>query len=384
MRSRTRRRSGDIAGSGPRPDRGRSGYLGARKLFYEITEFSEGIESLVALGDRARRDGLASLEEFASQKSATQNPFDRLVRMGLALIVDGVDPELTTRVLEHYAESYLSKLQYRWDIWENFIQLLGDSPTPPPAVAREFLEASLLADHPENQLLRTALGDFLDELLDESASTLRVGAWPPAYADHPLAGSSLRLIMLKQGLPGERIKKALANHFRAYKDLFIKMTNIAIEGVISIQSADNPRLMRSLLATLEGHDILQIRPAAGEAGFNLTREELDSLLMSGDEHAPERLLNLSFEDVFLSLDFRAIQRLFKDVDLDDLSRAMAAASIEVRELILANLSVGAVQKLQERTGAASRDEIRRAQQRILDLVHQLREAGEIAVQDPEE
>ncbi|MBX7056534.1 MAG: hypothetical protein K1X75_00620 [Leptospirales bacterium] len=355
--------------------------MGARRIFYEIPDLNESIETLIALCDRARQDGPAVLEG-AYRKLTPANPFERLVRIGLALIVDGVDPELVSRTLEHSSESYLTRLQYRWRIWDGLLGAM--SPGAPMAPLGEFLEALLLGDHPENSLLRTAFSDLLTELSNEQGQ-LEWSRWPEEYRRHPLTGAGLRLAALRSAFPDERLRRALDNQFASYKDQFIKMSNIAIEGVISLQSGDSPRLMRSLLSTLEGSDIMQVRTLAEDQGFESAGDE--AALQIGDPESPDRMFASSFEEVFLNMDFRAIRRVMREVEPGELACALAGVREEVREIILANLSDRVVDRLRREAGAgkgATRGEVRNAQERILGVFQRLRESGEIASSEADE
>ncbi len=357
--------------------------MGARRIFYEIPDLNESIEALIALGDRSRQDGAAVLEH-AYRKLNPANPFDRLVRIGLALIIDGVDPELVSRTLEHYSESYLTRLHYRWRIWDG---LLGECYSGQRAdTLREYLYAILLHDHPENSLLLTAFGDLITELADENGH-IDSARWPAEYLEHPLTSSTLRVASLRGRIPEERLRRALDNQFASYKDLFVKMSNIAIEGVISLQSGDNPRLMRNLLATLEGNDILQVRTLAEDQGLEFAEDESLSVLHHNDPESPENLFALTFEETFLNLDFKAIRRVMREVEPQELARALAGVREEVREIILSNVSDRTADRLRRDAGSgarASRHEVRRAQERILGVFQRLREAGEIAFSDPDE
>jgi len=66
-------------------------------------DYLTSLNSLVETADKARREGLLSLE---SQLTEIDNPF--LVR-GLQLVIDGTDPELTRNMLEMEIEAYETK-----------------------------------------------------------------------------------------------------------------------------------------------------------------------------------------------------------------------------------------------------------------------------------
>ena len=63
-------------------------------------DFSGAVEHLVETADRARREGLLSLESHLPE---IDNDF---MRRGLQLVIDGTDPELTRNMLEMEIASY--------------------------------------------------------------------------------------------------------------------------------------------------------------------------------------------------------------------------------------------------------------------------------------
>jgi chemotaxis protein MotA len=62
-------------------------------------DFKELIITFVSLAEKARREGLLVLEEDV------ENIKDKMMKLGLALVVDGVDPEIIGTILEDYSES---------------------------------------------------------------------------------------------------------------------------------------------------------------------------------------------------------------------------------------------------------------------------------------
>ena len=69
----------------------------------------ELIDQLVALAEKARREGLLAMEEEAAQIE------DSFLRKGIQLIVDGTDPDLVRSVLE--IELAFQEERHRAGIW---------------------------------------------------------------------------------------------------------------------------------------------------------------------------------------------------------------------------------------------------------------------------
>lgn len=88
-----------------------------------------------------------------------------------------------------------------------------------------------------------------------------------------------------------------------------------------------------------------------------------------------------FEDI-ITLDNSAIQRILREVDLKDLTYALKGASEEVKERIFRNMSSRAGEMLREdmeALGPVRLREVEAAQQRIVQIIRNLDEAGEIII-----
>jgi len=94
-----------------------------------------------------------------------------------------------------------------------------------------------------------------------------------------------------------------------------------------------------------------------------------------------RRLMFVFEDVLLVND-KGIQSVLKEVDNDELSLALKTASEELREKIFSNMSERAVALIKEDMeymGPVRVSDVETAQQRIVDIVRRLEDAGEIII-----
>ena len=112
-----------------------------------------------------------------------------------------------------------------------------------------------------------------------------------------------------------------------------------------------------------------------------------AVLESLEEESPDlvekiRRLMFVFEDV-LKVDDRGIQKVLKEVDQQELALALKTASPELREKIFRNMSERAGQLIQEEMefmGPVRVADVESAQQRIVDIVRRLEDAGEIIIQ----
>jgi flagellar motor switch protein FliG len=88
-----------------------------------------------------------------------------------------------------------------------------------------------------------------------------------------------------------------------------------------------------------------------------------------------------FEDL-LSLDDRSVQLVLRNVDSKDLALALKGASEELREKIFRNMSQRAAEALREDLqlmGPVRRRDVEEAQGRIVGVVRQLEESGQIVI-----
>ncbi|MEX0887710.1 MAG: flagellar motor switch protein FliG [Phycisphaeraceae bacterium] len=94
-----------------------------------------------------------------------------------------------------------------------------------------------------------------------------------------------------------------------------------------------------------------------------------------------RRLMFVFEDIMLVND-KGIQSVLKEVDNDELALALKTASEELRDKIFGNMSERAARLIQEDMeymGPVRVADVESAQQRIVDIVRRLEDAGEIII-----
>jgi flagellar motor switch protein FliG len=109
---------------------------------------------------------------------------------------------------------------------------------------------------------------------------------------------------------------------------------------------------------------------------------LDSLEIQDPELAEEiKKRMFIFEDI-VTLDNRAIQRVIRDVENDDLMLSLKVASEEVREIVFKNMSKRMVDTFKEEMeymGPVRLRDVEEAQSRIVGVIRRLEEAGEIVI-----
>jgi flagellar motor switch protein FliG len=112
-----------------------------------------------------------------------------------------------------------------------------------------------------------------------------------------------------------------------------------------------------------------------------------SILETMEEQDPQlvdqiRRLMFVFEDILLVND-KGIQQVLKEIDQDELALALKAASEDVKNKIFKNMSERAANLIREDMdylGPTRLSDVEAAQQRIVDVVRRLEEAGELIIQ----
>jgi flagellar motor switch protein FliG len=112
------------------------------------------------------------------------------------------------------------------------------------------------------------------------------------------------------------------------------------------------------------------------------RTILDALEIQDPELAEEiKKRMFVFEDI-VTLDNRAIQRVIRDVDNQDLLLSLKVASDEVKEIVFSNMSKRMVDTFKEEMefmGPVRLRDVEEAQSRIVAVIRRLEEAGEIVI-----
>ncbi len=123
-------------------------------------------------------------------------------------------------------------------------------------------------------------------------------------------------------------------------------------------------------------DMLNLADRATEKGILELLENEDPELVD-----QIRRLMFVFEDIMLVND-KGIQAVLKEIDNDELALALKTASPELRDKIFKNMSERAAQLIKEDMeymGPVRVSDVEAAQQRIVDVVRRLEDAGEIII-----
>ena len=157
----------------------------------------------------------------------------------------------------------------------------------------------------------------------------------------------------------------------------------------------NPEVIREVEKGLESRLANMIMQSMERAGgvqsvaeiLNLIDRATEKQIMEGlESEDPElveqiRRLMFVFEDI-LMVDDKGIQTVLQEVDNDELALALKTASEELKQKIFGNMSERASQLIKEDMefmGPVRVSDVESAQQRIVDIVRRLEDAGEIVI-----
>ena len=174
------------------------------KVYAEDT--GEMIRRIIDLSNVARKEGLLSLEEAAADLD------DAFLKKGILLIVDGTDPELVRAIMETELMSLEERHKGKVSFWEN----LG-------------------AMGPAWGMIGTLIGliNMLGNLDDP-------GSLGPAM--------SVALLTTMYGsMLANWLCAPIANKMKANSGKEVMVKQIMIEGLLSIQAGENPRVIEEKL-----------------------------------------------------------------------------------------------------------------------------------------
>ena len=179
-----------------------------KAFFYKETSPDDVITEIIKLANIARKEGLLSLEEYA------ENLDDEFLKKGIMLIVDGTDPDLVRNIME----TELIFLEERHSEGQSIFETMG---TYAPAFG----------------MIGTLIGliNMLKVLDDPNA----IGPSMSVALVTTFYGSMLANVVF---LPlAQKLK------MRSKSEILVK--ELMVEGLLSIQAGENPRIIEEKLKT---------------------------------------------------------------------------------------------------------------------------------------
>lgn len=176
-------------------------------FFFKHVSPAEMVELFVRLAEKARREGLLSLEEESQQIK------DSFVRKGLSLVVDGTDPELVKQILEIDIEA----LEARHGEGQAVLNAMGGY-------------------GPTMGIIGTVMG--LVNVLSHMDDPSKLGESVAVAFIATLYGIlTANIIFLPMG-----------GKLKLKTEREVTIRRMAMEGILSVQAGENPRILRDKLA----------------------------------------------------------------------------------------------------------------------------------------
>jgi chemotaxis protein MotA len=188
----------------------------------------ELIRTLVGFAEKARREGLLALEDDA------RNADDPFLQRGVRLVVDGTDPELVKDIMETEMDGIETRHRKKQEVFKNggaFAPTIGILGT-----VLSLVEVMLHLDTPES------LG--------------------------PMISSAFLATFYGVGI-ANAFFYPMQNHLKGLTEAEMAEKTLILEGVLSIQSGDNPRVLAEKLWSFLAPDQ---REGEDEGGGNAARE----------------------------------------------------------------------------------------------------------------
>lgn len=199
------------------------------KIIFKVpkNETKKIISTIMDLSNVARKEGLLALEE------ASNGIEDEFLKKGVGLIVDGTDPDLVRSILETELDNLNTRHKKNIAFWEN-VAALG----------------------PAWGMIGTLIGLVL--MLQNLQDTSSIG---------PNMGTAL-ITTFYGSLIANWAATPAANKLTTFNVNEISTKEVMIEGLLSIQAGENPRLieekLKSFLSPKERASLSEDTP--GEAG----------------------------------------------------------------------------------------------------------------------
>ena len=340
-----------------------------------------------------------SLKPAGSGSSSKKNQKDYKSLTGrqkAAIFLISLGPEVSAEIMKHLREDEVETLtfeiarqekvnpDFKDAVLEDFQELMNAQnfiTTGGIDYARELLEKSLgsqkaidiinrltssLQVRPFDFIRRTDPAHLLNFIQQEYPQTI---ALILAYLEPGKAA------VILQNLPEEmqaEVSKRLATMDRTSPEVLREVERV-LEKKLSTLSSEDYTAAGGVEAIVE---ILNLVDRSSEKSIIESLEEDDPDLA---EEIKKRMF--VFEDIVM-LDNRAIQKVLRDVDQQELAKALKSVDTEVQDKIFSNMSKRAASMLKEDMefmGPVRLKDVEESQQKIVSIIRRLEDSGDIVI-----
>ena len=280
--------------------------------------------------------------------------------------LDVLDPGQRGRVIEEFYNLALAR-QYLKQGGVGYARALLEKALSPDRASHlmRLIEHEVFKK-PFSFLAKTDSDNLMTFIQDEHPQTIAL------ILSHLTAGKASEILA---GLPQEKQLEVVAR--------IANMDNTAPEVIKEVERGLELRLSGIVSQTFQKAggveavaEILNLADRATEKGILEALESEDPDLVE-----QIRRLMFVFEDIMLVND-KGIQLVLKEIEHEELALALKTASEDLRDKIFRNMSDRAVQLIKEDMeymGPVRVSDVERAQQKIVDVVRRLEDAGELII-----
>ena len=296
-----------------------------------------------------------------------------------AILLISLGPEKSATIFKHLKEDEIEQLTLE------IANTRSVSPQTKEDIINEFYEVCLAQQYIAEggigyakELLEKALGaEKAMAVISKLTSSLQVRPYehPQTIALILSYLSAQQSAQVISALPAEKqadVAKRIAQMDRTSPDVIKEVERVLERKLASLVNQD--------YTIIGGVDAIVDILNSVDRGTE--KHIVESLEMEEPELADEiRRKMFVFEDILL-LDDRTVQRVLRDVDNNDLAIALKSANEEVRNLIFNNLSkrlATMIQEDMEFMGPVRMKDVEEAQQKIVNVIRKLEDAGEIVI-----
>lgn len=313
-----------------------------------------------------------------------------------AILLVSLGPDLAAQVLKRLTDEEIEDLTLEIATLEKVPPEIRDE------VINEFYHMAIAQHYISQggieyarQLLERALGPHrAQEIISRLSATLEVTPFEALRRADPL-----QILNFIQGEHPQTIALILSYLKPEQAAAILGNLPESIRGEVAMRIAlmdrTSPEVVREIEAVLERKISTFLTQDFARVGGKKKLIEIlnksdrgteKSILEALEEKDPELAEEIKsqmfvFEDIVL-LDDRAVQLVLRQVDTKDLALALKGASQEVQEKIFRNMSQRAAQMLKEDMeymGPVRARLVNEAQQKIVNVIRRLEEAGEIVI-----
>ncbi|MFW6301340.1 MAG: flagellar motor switch protein FliG [Bacillota bacterium] len=317
-------------------------------------------------------------------------------RKKAAILLVTLGPDISANIFQHLSDDLIEELTLeianmqkvdsgiKDDVIEEFYQL---------ARAQDYLERGGIEY--ARDVLNKALGeDKAKDIIGRLTATLQVRPFDAIRKTDPS-----QLLNFIQGEHPQTIALILAyldpDHASQVMASLPQEIQTSVAKRIAVMDRTSPDIIKEVEDVLEqklssivtneyasAGGIESIVDILNQVDRGTEKNILDKLEENDPELAEEiKMRMFVFEDITV-LDDQAVQLVLRQVDTNDLSLALKTSSEEVEEKILSNMSNRAAEMLKEDMefmGPVRLREVEDAQQRIVNVIRELEESGEIVI-----